>query len=232
MAFGKNTGPYVNEGKGKFKDTYTSYGFGQLGSAHGKTETPIIPPKGMVIVAIQFLASNTLADLVAENMGTTPLSGGRSRGPQFFNTTSGAHFAGVTESNTLGAATTAAGAAITITANTLVKEGMYVLNIRNADTDLLGITVDSTTATPNYTSSVPAGTYVTSVNAAGTSITLSESITMNGSENLAFLDEYNGAGGQQADAITYPTGLIIYGRWISVTPEADVDGGIIAYFGY
>lgn len=244
MALGKGSGPYINEGKGQYKDSITSYGFGQLGNAHGKTNTPIIPPKGMVIVAIQFIASNAPTELLAENMGQTTIGKGNglvgtstSRGPAFINTVSGAHFNGVHESNTLGAATTAANTNIAITANNVVKEGMYVLNIRAADTDLLGIIQDASTATPQYTSGgVKAGTYVTAVakNASGqvTGVSLSEQIIMNGAENLVFLDEYNGAGGQQADAISYPAGFVMYGRWISVTPAADPDGGIICYFGY
>jgi hypothetical protein len=37
----------------------TAYNFGQLGSVHCKTATPVVPPQGMVITAIQFLADNT-----------------------------------------------------------------------------------------------------------------------------------------------------------------------------
>ena len=70
-----------------------------------------------------------------------------------------------------------------------------------------------------------------SVNAAGTSITLSESVTVDGDQHLVFLDNYHGAGGNDADAIVYPKGLTIYGRWTKVIPAADADGGIICYFG-
>ena len=48
---------------------------------------------------------------------------------------------------------------------------------------------------------------------------------------MVFLDEYHGAGGTTAEGVKYPKGLTIYGRWASVTPEADADGGIICYFG-
>jgi len=39
--------------------TEVAYGFGQLGSAYTDVNKPIVPPKDMVIVAIQFLADNT-----------------------------------------------------------------------------------------------------------------------------------------------------------------------------
>jgi hypothetical protein len=220
--------PYTNEGKGRFKDSAINYGFGQMGSAHVKTNTPIIPPKGMVIVAIQFLAGNVMDALISESQGSS------GRGANYIDTTTTAaqNFNGITESNTLGAATIAAGAAVAITANLAVKVGQYVVNIRAADTKDSGIILDASTATPNYCPGQTAGTYVTSVNAAGTSITLSESITMNGAETLVFIDEKNGAGGNDATGIAYPTGMIIYGRWITCTPAADADGGIIVYFGY
>ena len=41
----------------------------------------------------------------------------------------------------------------------------------------------------------------------------------------------HGDGGLQLGGCKFPKGLTIYGRWTSVTPEADADGGIICYFG-
>ncbi len=43
----------------------SSYDFGQLGSAHTDTNSQLRPPKGMVIVAIQFLEDTVLSTLVA-----------------------------------------------------------------------------------------------------------------------------------------------------------------------
>ena len=41
-----------------------------------------------------------------------------------------------------------------------------------------------------------------------------------------------GSGGVVISAsIKFPAGLTIFGRWTSVTPTADADGGIICYFG-
>ena len=50
-------------------------------------------------------------------------------------------------------------------------------------------------------------------------------------QSLIFLDPFHGAGGVEATGIQYPQGLTIYGRWTTVTPEADSNGGIICYFG-
>jgi len=207
--------------------TEVAYGFGQLGSVHGKVALPLIPPKGMVIVAIQFLADNTLVKL--ESASTGPLGYGANyidtETAGFFN------FEGVTNDvdSTMTAETVAAGGNITISANPKVKVGQYVLLVNDSDT--AGITIDETTAIPCYEKGYEAGTKVVSVNAAGTVITLDKSITFDNNQHLIFIDEHNGAGGQDASGIKYPKGLTIYGRWKSVTPEADPDGGIICYFG-
>ena len=217
--------------------TEVAYGFGQMGSATCQTATPVIPPQGLVIVAITFLADNTPTTLESENLGDF--------GPKFINTDRGANFEGVTQSNdaTVGAgagSNTAAGVAITITANAAVKKGQYVLMVDDEQTKDSGMGtaatgsgdgVDSTTATPIYNGDNKAGTYVTSVNAAGTSITLSTDVTFDAAQHLVFLDSFNGAGGNDATGIAYPGGLTIYGRWTKVTPAADADGGIICYFG-
>jgi len=207
--------------------TEVAYGFGQLGSIHGQVALPLIPPKGMVIVAIQFLADNTLAKLESASTGSLGY------GANYIDTETAAffNFEGITNDvdSTMTSETVAAGADITIAANAKVKVGQYVLLVNDSDT--VGITIDSTTATPCYERGFEAGTQVVSVNAAGTTITLDKSITFDNSQHLIFIDEHNGAGGQDASGILYPKGLTIYGRWKSVTPEADTDGGIICYFG-
>jgi hypothetical protein len=40
-----------------------------------------------------------------------------------------------------------------------------------------------------------------------------------------------GTGGLVLSGIKFGTSSTIYGRWTSVTPQADPDGGIICYFG-
>tara|TARA_R110000822_G_scaffold239689_1_gene369428 strand:+ start:2761 stop:3108 length:348 start_codon:yes stop_codon:yes gene_type:complete len=71
----------------------TAYNFGQLGSVSSNTAKPIVPPQGMVISAIQFLADNTPTVLRSEVLETT--------GPNFVSTEAGdsINYNGVTEVN-------------------------------------------------------------------------------------------------------------------------------------
>ena len=143
----------------------TAYNFGQLGSVSSNTAKPIVPPQGMVISAIQFLADNTPTVLRSEVLETT--------GPNFVSTEAGdsINYNGVTEVN--------------------ATDGTYAASLQ-----------------------------------------LSAQITPS-SQSLVFLDNYNGAGGNQADGIVYPKGLTIVGRWTTMTPSADTTGGgVICYFGY
>tara|TARA_A100001391_G_scaffold140441_1_gene98447 strand:- start:893 stop:1525 length:633 start_codon:yes stop_codon:yes gene_type:complete len=205
--------------------TGTSYNFGQLGSVTCQTATPVVPPQGMVITAIQFLADNTPTVLKSENLGVT--------GPNFFSTEAADHvnYNGVTEVNVTNG-TYAAGANITIaSADTKIKVGQYVLLIAQGDTIDNGITVDSETPIPIYGGPSNQGVFVTAYANTTTSLQLSAQITPS-SQSLVFLDNYNGAGGNDATGITYPKGLTIVGRYTTITPEADADGGVICYFGY
>ena len=202
--------------------TGTSYNFGQLGSVHCNTATPVVPPQGMVITAIQFLADNTPTVLKSENLGAT--------GPNFFSTEAADHvnFNGVTEQNLADASSTTTP---TLSgANSLIKKGQFVLLITQASDVDGGITVDAETPIPIYNGPNKQGVTVVEYGG-GTSITLSSAVSPS-SQSLVFLDNYNGAGGNDATGITYPKGLTIVGRYTTITPEADADGGVICYFGY
>ena len=214
--------------------TGTSYNFGQLGSVTCQTATPIVPPQGMVITAIQYLADNTPTVLKSENLGVT--------GPNFFSTEAADHvnFNGVVEVNLADASSTttptlaAVGSNSSATspsdASSKIKVGQHVLLIAQGDTIDNGITVDAETPIPIYGG--PSDQGVTVVEYGGsTSITLSSAVSPS-SQSLVFLDNYNGAGGNDATGITYPKGLTIVGRYTTITPEADADGGVICYFGY
>ena len=202
-----------------------SYGFGQLGSVHCKTATPIIPPKGKIICAIQFLANNTPTILRSEDTASTTHGG-----VNFISTEQASNWGGVTTSTCDG---NNSGTTIDLDAlNLNIKAGQYVLLV--ADSTLL--TRDAETPPPVYngpttTGSSGTGVFVESY-AGGTSVVLSEAITPANTQTLVFLDEHHGHGGEDATAVTYPTGLIIYGRWTEVVPEADADGGVICYFGH
>jgi|TARA_R110002153_G_scaffold94075_3_gene227146 hypothetical protein len=205
-----------------------SYGFGQLGSAHIKTGTSLIPPKGMVIIAIQFLEGNTLAKLVSES--------DRAGLPNFIDTvsTSNMNFGGYHKSD-IANGNIAQGSVITVTANKKINIGDPVLLVGNAanDTAATGIVnfVPTVTPVPNY-EEYNDYVKVESVNAAGTGVTLSHALGATTNKALIFLNETSGAGGTTAAAVSYPMGMIIYGRWTMVEPAAQVNGGIIAYFGY
>ena len=41
----------------------------------------------------------------------------------------------------------------------------------------------------------------------------------------------HGDGGLAISGAKFPAGSTIYGRWTSITPAADADGGVIVYFG-
>ena len=206
----------------------TAYNFGQLGSVSSNTAKPIVPPQGMVISAIQFLADNTPTVLRSEVLETT--------GPNFVSTEAGdsINYNGVTEVNATDG-TYAAGSNITIAdvdTNIKIKVGQYVLLIAQGDTVDAGITVDSETPIPIYNGPNKQGVFVTAYANTTTSLQLSAQITPS-SQSLVFLDNYNGAGGNQADGIVYPKGLTIVGRWTTMTPSADTTGGgVICYFGY
>ena len=178
----------------------TAYNFGQLGSVHCKTATPVVPPQGMVITAIQFLADNTPSILRSENLGAT--------GPNFFSTEAADHinFNGVVEVDVTDG-TYAAGANITIaSADTKIKVGQYVLLIAQANSTTSGITLDTETPVPIYGGPSNQGVFVTAYNNTTTSLQLSAQITPS-SQSLVFLDNYNGAGGNDADGIVYPINL-------------------------
>jgi hypothetical protein len=99
-------------------------------------------------------------------------------------------------------------------ANAAIEVGMQVIS----NTEYTGV---------NKTDNLPA-VVVTKVD--GTAIEFNRPITAS-STTLTFSKE-TGHGGEDATGIKYPTGIIVYGRWTEVKPEADADGGVICYFGY
>ena len=208
--------------------TEVSYGFGQLGSVFTNLAKPVFPPKDHVIVAIQFLADNTPTALITEILD--------SHGPQYFGTNdteaTAANYLGVTEAACTGARTTVFKTNDTVTisgANAKIKVGQNVLLVNDNDDVDSGLTVDAETATPIYNG--PNATKVEVLKVNGVNITLDTVLTPAATQTLVFLDEYHGVGGTTTEGVKFPKGLTIYGRWATVTPEADTDGGIICYFG-
>ena len=194
------------------KSYEVDYAFGQMGSAHCKTAASVIPPKGMVIVAVQFLADNTptvlrsersVATLVSE---TIPLA--------FFNTEYAAHNNGDAQQATVDKASSTSHALTASNSSILV--GMQVFsNTENLLPDIL----ISTPPVLVETIADEAITFNRAITCSSTTLTFSQALG-------------TGDGGEDASGIKYPKGMVIYGRWLEVKPEADADGGVICYFGH
>ena len=189
--------------------TEVAYGFGQMGSAHCQTASSVYPPKGLVIVAVQFLADNTPTVLRPEAQGVKAVDGF-----QCINTEAAGHNNGDAQ-QALDDASSSISHALT-GANTAIKVGMQVYS--NTE----DLCVNKSTGLPPCLVESVSGTAITfnrPVVASSTTLTFSES---NGT----------GDGGEDATGIVYPKGLTIYGRWTEVKPSVDTDGGVICYFGY
>ena len=187
--------------------TEVAYGFGQMGSAHCKTNSSVYPPAGMVIVAVQFIASNTLDVLRPEANSTAAFENF-----QCFHTEGAAHNNGDAQqaiNNLVGSRHH------TLTgANAGIIPGMEVIS----NTEYLGV---------NHALNLPA-TKVLSVS--GTAISFNRPVT--GATTTLTFSSHTGDGGEDASNTAYPTGMVIYGRWTEVKPAVDAHGGVICYFGY
>ena len=212
--------------------TEVAYQFGQLGSAYTDLAKPIVPPQGMVIVAINFLAVSTPTVLTSEKLDV--------QGPSYVNiqATSGDIQVAGNDSNFNGVhavdctddgSAVAAGANITIaSASNKIKVGQYVLLVAQGDTDTTGITIDSDTPIPITTGANQRGVKVASYTAGATTLTLDTALTSIATQGLVFLDEQHGAGGLTASGQAYPAGTTIYGRWTAFQNDA---AAAICYFG-
>ena len=212
--------------------TEVAYGFGQMGSAYTDLAQTIVPPQGMVIVAIQFLAANTPTVLTPEKLDK--------QGPGFPEITTGTNvtaLASTTTRNTNGYFMGAVDDTSSSTTATLsstdisnVKVGSYVLLVNNTyqEDGAPAMTIDSETPVPIYSGPNKQGVFVVSRQAdGGDEMVLSSAISPS-SQALIFLDAEHGAGGIISNGQEYPAGSTIYGRWTAFTPSA---AGVICYFG-
>ena len=210
--------------------TEVAYGFGQMGSVFTNLAKPVYPPKEHVIVAIQFLAANTPTELHTETLDIS--------GPQFITTegteANDANYIGVTEAAADGAGSTVGVVTIGAT-NTKIKKGQYILIAADGDTIDAGLTVDSGAGhlTPIYQGPNAQALIVKSIS--GTTLTISnadgstfDASSIDASNTFYFLDEYHAAGGTTTEGVTFPKGVVIYGRWTTITPAA---APVICYFG-
>tara|TARA_R100000808_G_C2115613_1_gene128352 strand:- start:140 stop:787 length:648 start_codon:yes stop_codon:yes gene_type:complete len=209
--------------------TEVAYGFGQMGSVFTNLAKPVFPPKDHVIVAVQFLADNTPTSMVTETLD--------SMGPQFPSTgtteASDNNYLGVCESAASGAGSSAG--VVTIVANAKIKKGQYIIIGADGDAIGTGITLDTSAGhiTPIYQGPNAQGLIVKDID--GTSLTISnadgstfDASNLDASNTLYFLDEVHGVGGTATDAVVFPKGVTIYGRWTTIVPSA---APVICYFG-
>ena len=210
---------------------------GQYGSAYTDVAQHILPPVGMVIVAIQFLeAANTPTVLTPEKLdaygpGFPEITGATTEHDTADNTF---NFNGIYASDVTDA-TYEAGAAVTIAAaSTKIQVGQYVMLVNNnAEQDGTTVYTYDTSATqgtpfPIYSGPNATGVTVTAYGGSTDDLYLSHKIIAS-SQTLVFLDPQHGMGGIRADGEAYPANSIIYGRWTVVKPSA---AGCICYFGY
>ena len=218
--------------------TEVAYGFGQMGSALSNSDNPIIPPQGMVIVAIQFLSTCVPTIMTPEKLDN--------RGPGFVSTSGTAtdvvgdaddymNFQGAAQANCDTAATYAAGDDVSVSATTgTIKVGQAVLLVLDADHEGSGLTIDTETPVPIYSGPNQRGVFVTGIAANGDP-QLSAQITPAANQHLIFLGPEQGAGGVTCDVIPstsgFPKGLTLYGRWTEFRNQAAATKFAICYFG-
>tara|TARA_B100000902_G_scaffold278784_1_gene264680 strand:+ start:736 stop:1341 length:606 start_codon:yes stop_codon:yes gene_type:complete len=191
-----------------------AYGFGQMGSAYSSGGTKITAPHGMVIVAIQFLADNTPTELTA-------------------STEDNASFPGHDTAAHNGDAYD------TVDASVAINSGAIEILIHNTNA-AVGVAVGDYVNGAGFAY----GTKVTAINTSSSDkkFTIDTATTANmvDDQRVYFTTPWKGAsttegtGGvafSEGTDVKFPKGLTIYGRWVSVTPESDDDGGVICYFG-
>lgn len=231
--------------------TEVAYNFGQMGSAYTDLAQTIVPPQGMVIVAINFLAAGTPTILTPELLGRATATGsgwpGGGLGPGFPEITGGTNVTGLASTHTrnstgmfMAALDDNAGSDITQVTFSLfstghpgpkaspITPGMYVLLV-NDDYQEDGnpaMVIDPQTPSPIYSGPNQRGVKVVSIDSDDT-ITLSAGISPN-SQALIFLGPQQGAGGIIANGQAYPAGTTIYGRWTEFKNDA---AAVICYFG-
>ena len=185
--------------------TEVAYNFGQFGSAFADAlANTITAPEGLAIVAIQFLDNTSLSALVAKDANLFP------------NIGAAAHDDGHQTIQVNGTVSSSATIAWDVTSASLglkVGDEVYL----TATGAFLGtiVTVGTSNIVISATTSITDDHYVSIVTP-----------NKNGGE-------LQGTGGMAIDSSqVFPKGITIYGRWDSVSLNANAgSGGIITYFG-
>ena len=200
--------------------TEVAYQFGQFGCAITDGAAPILPPKGYVIVAIQFLAEgSTLHATLGLTSDIVYDSAGRAQ-KLWIDSDTAVHATGnVQDADAHNDNGSNASGVITLASATLdIKKGMIVEHDVMCPRSL----------TDPYK--------VVAVN--GASITLNKPVAANyatGStaKTATFFDEHSvGFGGLELDASdSFPAGTTIFGRWTRAMLSGAGNGRMICYFG-
>ena len=177
--------------------------FGQYGSAFLDTDAgTLVPPLGMVIVAIQCLDDTTFDLLCAED------------NDRWINTISASHDTAVDAVSGSGAATNSRfidmdGAV----ASSRVGQGAWT-NTGTFMGIVLSVGVDS------------------NGNSDASFLELDRPVTVSNSDAIRFGSASQGGLGLVLDTTnTFPEGITIYGRWTAVSLSGAQTGGIVCYFG-
>jgi hypothetical protein len=192
--------------------TEVAYAFGQFGSAFADTAAnTITAPETLAIVAIQFLADTSLSSLVAKDASLFPSTASSANASGRYTRTVNGATSGATE---------------------------VIFDQENAGT---GSADEVKIGDELYTTST--GVFISTVTALDPDddntkeISIADSSSISDGITLSFLRpnkiDGEGVGGQTvAAAQVFPGGITIFGRWDSVSLNADdTDGGIICYFG-
>ena len=184
------------------------YGFGQMGSAFVNSSTKTLrPPKGMAIVAIQFLADTELNSLVAEDS------------TKYINTAAAAQSGGTYTRTVDG-----------VSSVNKVTFDQYNEGTGNNDDIEVGDEIYDSFGSLIGTVTVlnPDGNNTKEISRSSTTL-------MGNNTTVTFLKpnrfEFWGIGGfAVGTSNTFPKGTVIYGRWESLKLN-DNDGILVAYFG-
>ena len=197
--------------------TEVAHGFGQFGSAFADASAnTITPPEELCIIAIQFLADTSLSALTAKDANVFPTIGAAAN--------DNGHY-----TRTVDGATSSSTKVIFDQENAGTNDA--ALNSANDSIEVGDeIYLTSTGASLGVVTGLnPDDDNTKEISVASQSI--SDGVT------LSFIKPKKigsqGVGGMAIDASqVFPKGAVIYGRWDSVSMNANAStGGIIAYFG-
>lgn len=190
--------------------TEVAYNFGQFGAAFAEASAnTITAPEGLAIVAIQFLQNTVLSALITK----------RGESGKFINTARSA--------NNTGEQTIQVDGTVSSSANIQFNSDVTCASLGLAVGDEVYLSL--TGALLGTITVLDVGNTRTITISATTSITDDHYVSIVSPNKTG----HEGTGGQTVQTdVSFPAGMTIFGRWDSVSTNANyATGGIIAYFG-